>query len=542
MAHNVYANDNEICAKSADGSSDLAVDTCFSPGAPMPGVPVPYMNSCKAGDITNGSKTVYIKGMEVCLEDKSYFATSYGDEPATQGLKKGAVSNSVQGKCRFINWSPNVFVEGLAVTRHLDLVTHNHNSPANTPPTPYISQATTKASCKKDVEQVEKRCKPDDKRKGKVKGAPKGKDTSKAGGWVLDHCGPLLVSPTLDNFAQWKDDFGDLDKLMSSAASTLKNDVISKLEQEVLEFAGKKLAKLAVRRGLTGWIPIVGWVMTAADLAMTGYEVATTVSSMKDELADLKQLVGELDKQASKITQTFDKYKAGLKDFGKLSPDEQKKVAREVMSDVQAAYGAANPCLRARKCVLVPYNKSDEATQWAGKGCCPGQTGHHVMPDAMFRSQDKGKRDQAFEAWKAGYGGKKDVSKFKFNDMPRDKKPKETCWDGYAEGPAPTVCMEGSDNTSGSHGLMHKATSAVIAPFQTKPQMDYNQATKLVAKELSVAYGCDAKCIEAQLDEHYCKVYTCGKPGETCDQKLKDAKVVPHSGMPGGGPSTGGDM
>lgn len=44
------------------------------------------------------------------------------------------------------------------------------------------------------------------------------------------------------------------------------------------------------------------------------------------------------------------------------------------------------------------------------------------------------------------------------------------------------------------------------------------------------------------MDEAYCKMYSCGKPGESCDDKLKGAKVIPHSGMPGGGPSSGGDM
>lgn len=242
MPHFVFANDNEICAKSANGTSDLAPDVCFSPGSPMPGVPVPYMNSCKAGDLTNGSKTVFIRGMEICLEDKSFFSTSYGDEPATKGMKKGTVSSAVQGKCRFIGWSANVFVEGLGVTRHLDMVTHNHNSPANTPPVYYISRATPPAACKKDIDKMDKRCKPDDKNKSRGKGAPKTQDKSKAGSWVLDHCGPLLVKPGLDNFEDWKKDFGDLDKVMSSAAQTLKNDVISKLEQEVLEFGGKKLA------------------------------------------------------------------------------------------------------------------------------------------------------------------------------------------------------------------------------------------------------------------------------------------------------------
>lgn len=539
MSHHVFANNQEICSKSASGTSTAAVDVCFSPGPPPPGVPVPYVNTCKASDITNGSKTVFIKDMEICLEDKSYFATSYGDEPATPGLKKGTVSSSVQGKCRFINWSPNVFVEGAAVTRNLDLVTHNHNSPANTPPTPYISSANPPKACKHDKEKIEKKCKPNDpknKKPGKRKGVPKGKDTGKSSSWVLDHCGPLLVKPG-DNFEDWKNDFGNLDGLFKDAANQLKNDVISKLEKEALEFAGKKIAKMAVRRGLTGWIPVVGWVMTAVDVVSTGYEVATTVSDMKDHIADLKETVSNLQEQAGKITETLDKYKDKLKNFGNLDAKEQEKVAREVMADVQTAYGAAQPCMRARKCGLVPFGDTDSAADtWAGKGCCPGQTGHHLLPDAMFRSTDQGAKDKAFAAWKAGYGGTKDV---KYGDMPRDKQPTMQCWSNYTEAGAPTVCMEGTNNAMGSHGAMHAATAIAIKQYAVKPEMSYTTARTLLAKELAL-YGCDPACIEAQLDEYYCKAYSCGKPGQSCKDKLKDAKVTPHSGMAHGGPLSSG--
>jgi hypothetical protein len=541
MATNVFANGKEICSKTASGTSSMAVDVCFSPGAPMPGVPVPYMNQCKASDLTNGSRTVFINGGQVCLEDKSYFATSYGNEPATQGLKKGAVSGSVQGKCRFVSWSPNVFIEGAAVTRHLDLVTHNHNSPSNTPPTPYISKADIGGACKKDHERIEKRCKPNDTNRHRGKGAPKGKDTSKAGGWVLDHCGPLLVKPGLENFNEWRSEFGNLDKLMGQAAQQLKNGVIGKLETEILEFAGKKIAKMAVRRGLTGWIPVVGWVMTAVDVAVTGYEVATTVGTMKDEVADLKRIVDELKTQGDKITQSFEKYKDPLKNFGKLGEEEQKKIAREVMTDVQSAYGAANPCMRARKCALVPFNKTDgTADTWSGKGCCPGQTGHHLMPDAMFRSTDPAAKARAFSDWKAGYGGKIPKNELKEADMPRDKKPKAKCWDGYSEGAGPTICLEGTDNTSGSHGVVHGLTEKLIGKHRAGPTMKYTTARRELAGTVSKLYGCDHKCLEAQLDEAYCKMYSCGNPGEPCDKKLKDADVVPHSGMSGGGPAEGG--
>jgi Domain of unknown function (DUF4150) len=283
MPHHVYANDNEICSKSADGTSDLAPDVCFSPGAPMPGVPVPYMNSCKAGDITNGSKTVFIKGMEVCLEDKSYFSTSYGDEPATKGLKKGTVSTSVQGKCRFINWSPNVFVEGLAVTRHLDLVTHNHNSPANTPPAHYMSLATPSGVCAKDLAKINKHCQPGPdqteeekkKNKGRKKKASgivdKIKDAThaldelgeksalykrKPGGtatsgnaWMDHHCGGMWIKPT-DGFdadleGKLKETLAGLEKQKSALIEGLGKEL-----EDLAKEAAPELAKsIATRNG-----------------------------------------------------------------------------------------------------------------------------------------------------------------------------------------------------------------------------------------------------------------------------------------------------
>src|SRR5690242_9139259 len=99
MPRFVFANGNEIAAKSADGASIACQpDVCFSPGAPMPGVPVPYPNSVFARDLDNLSRTVFIKGTGAALEDKSYFSTSYGDEPATPGMKKGIISGKIQGR------------------------------------------------------------------------------------------------------------------------------------------------------------------------------------------------------------------------------------------------------------------------------------------------------------------------------------------------------------------------------------------------------------------------------------------------------------
>ncbi len=532
MAHHVYANDNEICAKSADGTSVMASDVCFSPGAPFPGVPIPYMNMCKAPDITNGSKTVFIKGEEICLEDKSYFSTSYGDEPATKALKKGAVSGAVQGKCYFISWSPNVFAEGLAVTRHMDMVTHNHSNPANTPPVYYMSRTAPPSHCKKDIERMEKRCKPDDNNKKKRKGIPKKKENGNHGAWVLDHCEPLLLKPGTD-FKKWKDDFGDLDSVMSQASSALKNDIIAKLEKEIEEYAFKKVGMLLGRRLLTGWIPIVGWVLTAVDVVHTGVELAEKIPNMKEELDELKKIADSLDESAKKITTTFDKYKDKLKNFENLTEKEQKKLGGDVMADVQAAYAAGSPCLQARKCLLVPYKETDsQKDTWAGKGCCPGQTGHHLLPDTMFRNpegsaayREKWKKDPANSTVNPQTGTKK------MKSIQRRNLPKEDCWQNYSLDEAPTICMEGMTNSQGSHGLFHLYAEGQLEAFEKSRTMAYTRARNLMVKEVARLYGCNVNCLIAQLDDYYGKAYTCAPP-------LTGAKVVPRAGMPGGGPAS----
>lgn len=506
MPHHVYANDNEICSKSADGTSILAVDVCFSPGAPMPGVPVPYMNTCKASDIANGSKTVFIKGGEICLEDRSYFSTSYGDEPATQTMKKGTVSGTVQGKCYFIAWSPNVMAEGLAVTRHLDMVTHNHSNPSDTPPVYYLSVASLPKDCKKDKDRMVKRCKPDDdetrRKKGRKRVPAKRKDNS-PDGWMTDHCGPLLFKPG-DDFKDFLDKFGDIDALIKESLSSLKDDIIAKLEKEIVEYVEKKALAFAARRGLTGWIPFVGWAITAVDLAYTGYELYQKIPEMKEQLSELQEIAGKLEESFKDISKTLEKYKDELKNFDKLPKERQKEVSNEVLAAIQGAYARANPCLKARKCFLVPFKETkNKASTWKGDACCPGQTGHHLLPDVMFRDPNAPREDN------------------------RDKTQKMKCWDNYTEGGAPTICLEGGSN-SGSHGLVHEGTARLIEPFRSGGTMKYTTARDMLAAQISTLYGCDKDCLIAQLDAYYKDAHTCGD--------LSTAKVTAHTGKAWGGP------
>ena len=354
-------------------------------------------------------------------------------------------------------------------------------SAPNTPTSYYLDTAAAQKDCKKDKEEMEKKCAPDDKNKSRGKGRPKSRQTHKDGhkdaSWVLDHCGPLMVQPGLKNFDEWRNEFADINTALSKIADTLKDNVIAKLEQEALEYTGKQIAKLAVRRGLTGWIPVVGWVLTAVDVGMTAYDAATKISTIRETVADLKGTVERLKDASGKISSTLGKYKDELKGWKDLSEKKKKEVANQVMADIQSAYAAADPCLRARKCMLVPFNK-DGAAKWAGKGCCPGQTGHHLLPDAMFRDAAKG--EAAKKAWAADPANRN--AEGKLRSMPRDKLPKRECWGGYSEGGSPTICVEGNNQHMGSHGALHGLTKIELdkSGYAGKESMPYPKARDLV--------------------------------------------------------------
>lgn len=127
METHVYANDNEICSKAADGKAIVAPDLCWSPPAPPAGpVLIPYSNTAFAKDLENGSTTVFICETPVALRDVSYLANSTGNEPATRQLGMGLATHTIKGKAFFTAWSPDVKIEGLNVCRHCDPMTHNH--------------------------------------------------------------------------------------------------------------------------------------------------------------------------------------------------------------------------------------------------------------------------------------------------------------------------------------------------------------------------------------------------------------------------------
>lgn len=128
METHVYANDDELCSRAADGVSAAAFpDPCWSPPAPNAGpVLIPYANTAYARNLQNGSTTVFVCGTPVAKKNVSYLASSTGNEAATWAFQRGDRSGVITGKAYFVDWSPDVKVEGLNLCRHTDPMTHNH--------------------------------------------------------------------------------------------------------------------------------------------------------------------------------------------------------------------------------------------------------------------------------------------------------------------------------------------------------------------------------------------------------------------------------
>ena len=501
MDTNVFINGREACSKATDGKSAGAFpDPCWSPPPPPVGpIVVPYSNTAYARDLQNGTATVFICKTMVAQKDRSFFSTSQGNEPATPGFQKGISSGVIKGKAYFKSWSQNVKFEGLEVPRHEDIMTHNHGSTANTPPSYYMDSAKVAKECAKQKKKMEEHCKPDEHHHRKRKGIPKGRENDKNDSWIFEHCGPLMLKPGLKQFDEWINEWRDIDRLLEDAKNKLEKVVIKNIEERTDDFLGEAIKKQLGKGMLKKLIPYIGWVMTACDVV----DAIEEYSELKDELKELKEILG---KQKEAI-QTFQKYKDKIINFEKLSEKEKNSLANEIMAETQAAYAYANRCLRARKCMLVPFSKTDAPNSWEGKGCCPGQTGHHLLPDTMFRDLEKAAA--AREVWNNDPKHRDENGKLKYR-MPRSKYPTKECWGKYTEGKAPTICLEGKDNHTGSHGMMHAMTGEVIKKESPGKEIKYKKARDIVIDQVAAMYGCDKSCLKAQLDKAYGDAYICG--------------------------------
>jgi hypothetical protein len=128
-------------------------------------------------------------------------------------------------------------------------------------------------------------------------------------------------------------------------------------------------------------------------------------------------------------------------------------------ANVATAEAEANDCVKAMRCVLRPYKPDDP-----NKGCCPGQTGHHVPPKSMMMGTVT----------------------------------------GYDMNAALCVCLEGMSQHVGSHGENHAAIDYLAKKegVANKP-CTVKKYNEVCAKAVAQQCNCNQKCIEDQLNNSF---------------------------------------
>lgn len=189
---------------------------------------------------------------------------------------------------------------------------------------------------------------------------------------------------------------------------------------------------------------------------------------------------------------------------------DQKRYMREFSRF--AAKCEHNECLRSRKCMLVPYKPKS--------GCCPGQTGDHLIDAASFLEPDSSK--------------------------PRNARERLPGWENYDVNKAPVVCAEGPNQTTATHGQLHTRKGVAAVHMQDKDGMwSTDKAATVGAKAHGKVFpssGCDPKCIEHQLQYGHQNAATTHPPtkikasASMTSDKAERASAMADMGVPSAGP------
>jgi hypothetical protein len=141
--------------------------------------------------------------------------------------------------------------------------------------------------------------------------------------------------------------------------------------------------------------------------------------------------------------------------------------------------------------MLVPY-KPDS-------GCCPGQTGDHVIDAASF------------------------LDKAEYKNQPRNKRPKIVGWKKYDVDKAPCCCAEGPNQTTATHGQLHVRRGVVAAGRKTWTRQEAaSTGAKAIRKTFPDSH-CSQACLEAQINSYHDKART-AKPEKPIKAKASMTK------------------
>jgi len=393
----------------------------------------------------------------------------------------------------------------------------------NTGPIYYLSNKTVAKACKDETNRVKKAC-DDDKansqqqaKNSKAENGKLGKATGrvKAGlaavegevktiygytrhdnnAWIEDHCTGLWLKPMAkaDGFDKF---MGTLDNAKKGIEKEI-NDGLMSAGQQIVEMAKNKAVNYAEKAAAREGAALASLVVPGVGEIVT---LGTTIWNV----------VGGVWTAGSVAVHAIGVGKAAIEKYVELKPQltalkgllGKKPTPSTVLADMMTAAAVTNPCIQARRCILVPYEETETISDVSsgavqarsGKGCCPGQTGHHVLPGAMFSDKNA-----------------------------------SACSKNYDHSKGLVICTEGTGNRVGSHGAAHLALDKSIKRYQMQTgakTIPYEEAcARGIGAARSLNPGCSNKCMKAQLDAHYKEKLGCG-----------NAELVAHSGMGGAKP------
>ena len=360
---------------------------------------------------------------------------------------------------------------------------------ANTSAYYYLDTPALRSVCAKELEKIKKACGPKDPKKKSMSEKLMGEKATqklekikeqlaKKGGapqWLMDHCDGLWFKPvspkTSGEISELAEGLKNLDagKLgaeiqahIGEVVKALDDMILGVAKDAAIKAGGKAVARTAAG-SLFGPIgAILVQVINVVDTAITAVEVGGQIIDLKDEIKGIKDVLeGMPDK---------------LKQIAKDAKDNPQKAVADSMSLISRL----DACMRARRCQLVPYKEThhqdiskdcdgqddQEETEISGpasgQGCCPGQTGHHILPGSMFKNCKS-------------YGRSK----------------------GCSHQNAPTMCVEGVNNAHGSHGQMHTQLGKQMDKYPSGT-ISMDDAVKEGVKSVRAVFpesGCSKDCL-----------------------------------------------
>lgn len=374
-------------------------------------------------------------------------------------------------------------------------------SAPNTPTSYYLDTPAVQQACKQDFEKIDKACAPENegnsknrhpalkkllgpKRLASLENMAKGvKDKTgfspNAGNAWMSHCDGLWVKPDMGNYKAQIDEFNqqiqamsdDIGGAIKSQLEPLIEQVGEEVKQKAIQAAKDKAVKAGVRSGARWGVGLAGAAVGGVGAVVT--EVVATAWNIVDWVGtgyDAIKLGSEAYGAIKEMSTVLDLAAKAQDELASLAKAAAGKSPTELMGDGMGVLSRFNPCTRARRCKLVPYNKTGTAQSIGGDGCCPGQTGHHVIPEEAAGS---------------------------------------AC-SGYSHGGAPTICVEGTNNSNGSHGAIHSNLERRLAKHRDSffggDTISYGKMRDKGIDSVQSTFPeskCDEKCLRAQLDAYY---------------------------------------